>query len=221
MSLARSMFNGSMPRLISVNVGTPRSFVLKGKTHTSSIWKFPVEGRVRVEGVNVQGDEQADHKVHGGADKAIYAYASEDYAWWSEELGTNVEAGTFGENLTTAGIDVNRSVIGERWRVGSAMLEVSQPRLPCFKLGFRMGDARFPRRFSDAGRWGTYLRIIQEGDVAAGDPIEVLERPDHDVTIDRVAQAYFRNKADASALLAAPQLPRGWKDWALKETGSG
>lgn len=210
-----------MPRLVSVNVGRPRSFVLKGKTHTSSIWKEPVDGPIPVRGVNIAGDEQADLKVHGGIDKAIYAYASEDYAWWTGELGTDVGPGTFGDNLTTAGIDVNQAVVGERWRVGSTVLEVSQPRLPCFKLGYRMGDPRFPRRFSDAGRWGAYLRIIEEGDLAAGDPIEVLERPDHGVTIDRVARAYYRNKADAAALLAAPQLPAGWKDWALKETRSG
>lgn len=208
------------PHLVSVNVGRPRAFVLKGKSYTSSIWKSPVSGRLGVRGFNIEGDEQADLKVHGGADKAVYAYSSEDYAWWSGLLGRALEPGTFGDNLTTAGLDLNRSVVGERWRIGATTLEVSQPRLPCFKLGVRMDDPGFPRRFSDAGRWGTYLRIVEEGDVAAGDRIEVLERPDHGVTIDRVARAYYGNRADVAELLTAPQLPVGWQDWARKETSS-
>jgi MOSC domain-containing protein YiiM len=205
-----------MANVVSVNVGRPRSFVLKGRSHNSSIWKEPITGRVRVRGVNVDGDEQADLKVHGGRDKAVYAYANEDYLWWSEQLGAEIGPGTFGDNITTQGIDVNGAVVGERWRIGTTTLEVAQPRLPCFKLGFRMDDPNFPHRFSQAARWGTYLRIVQEGEVGAGDEIEITERPDHGVTIDLIGKAYYLDKTLAAEILTAPQLPLGWRDWARK-----
>ena len=117
-------------RVVSVNVGTPREFDLNGKRYTSAIWKEPVEGRLAVRGVNIDGDDQADRKNHGGPDQAIYAYALEDYDWWSAELGRPIAPGTFGENLTLAGIDVNGALVGERWRVGNTVLEVAQPRTP-------------------------------------------------------------------------------------------
>lgn len=208
-------------RLVSVNVGTPRTFELKGKTHTSSIWKYPVAGRVGVRGVNVDGDDQADRKVHGGPDKAVYSYADEDYRWWSEQLGTDLGPGTFGDNLTTSGIDLNRSLVGERWRVGTTLLEVAQPRLPCFKLGVRMEDPGFPRKFSDAHRWGAYLRIVEDGEVEAGDEIEIVERPDHSVTVDLIASVYYGEHRRAGELLAAPQLPQGWRDWAQEILSRG
>src|SRR4051795_13683330 len=114
----------------------------------SSIGKTPVEGRVRVAGVNVEGDDQADRRVHGGPDKAIYAYASEDIAWWAAELGRELGPGAFGENLTTEGVDVSGAVVGERWRVGSVLLEFAQPRLPCFKLGLKFEDPKMLKRFA-------------------------------------------------------------------------
>jgi MOSC domain-containing protein YiiM len=203
-----------MARLISVNVGRPRTFELKDKTHSSSIWKSPVSGRVAVRGVNVDGDEQADLKVHGGPDKAVYSYAEEDYRWWSNQLGEKIGPGTFGDNLTTSGIDLNGALIGERWRVGTTVLEVAQPRLPCFKLGVRMEDPGFPRKFSDARRWGAYLRIIEDGEVGAGDTVEVFERPDHHVTVDLIASTYYGEHSRAREILAAPQLPNGWREWA-------
>jgi len=153
---------------------------------TTGIWKLPVSGPIRIQGVNLAGDEQADRSVHGGPDKAVYAYAQEDLSWWTAEIGQLVAPGTFGENLTTVGIDVTNAVVGERWAVGSAVLEVSQPRTPCYKLGIRMGDQRFPSRFAEAGRPGAYLRIVTEGDVAAGGDIRVLSRPDHGVTVGLV-----------------------------------
>lgn len=204
-------------KIVSVNVGRPRAFVLKGREYTSSIWKEPVEGRVAVRGVNVDGDDQADRKVHGGDDKAVYAYASEDYTWWSDELGRTLGPGTFGENLTTSGIDLRECLVGERWRVGTVGLEVSQPRMPCFKLGFKMDDPMFPNRFSRAERWGTYLRIIEDGDLGAGDEIEILSRPDHHVTVGLIGAVYYREKERAAELLAAPGLPPGWQRWAREE----
>src|SRR5680860_670691 len=187
-------------RVVSVNVGTVREFTLDGKRKTSAIWKEPVEGRVAAEGVNLAGDDQADRKNHGGPDQAIYAYALEDYEWWSGELGKDLAPGTFGENLTLAGVEVNDALVGERWRVGDTVLEVAQPRLPCYKLANRMGDRAFARRFKAAGRWGAYLRIVEEGTIGAGDPVAVLSRPDHRVTVNLIADVYHGDHARASEL---------------------
>jgi MOSC domain-containing protein YiiM len=202
------------PVVISVNVGQPRPFELNGRSYTSAIWKSPVEGRRRLTGINVAGDDQADLTVHGGHDKAVYAYAQEDYSWWEGRLGYVPEPGTFGENLTVLGIDVNKRLVGERWRVGTALLEVTQPRLPCFKLGVRMDDPTFPRRFSSAARWGSYLAIVEEGDVGAGDVIEVVDRPAHEVTVGLVAYVYYHDHTRAHELLDADSLPHGWRTWA-------
>jgi MOSC domain-containing protein YiiM len=182
---ARADAERALGRVVSVNVGRPRTVEWLGRQVTSAIWKSPVEGSVPVRGDNLDGDDQADRRVHGGPDKAVYAYAVEDYAWWRDELGDGVELGpaTFGENLTTEGVDPARAVIGERWRVGSAVLEVCQPRFPCAKLGMRMGDAAFVERFEQARRSGAYLRIVAAGEVRAGDPVTLLSRPDHDLRI--------------------------------------
>lgn len=147
-------------------------------------------GRVAVRGVNVDGDGQADHRVHGGVDKAVYAYAVEDYAWWSEQLGRTVEPATFGENLTTEGVDLNELTIGTRLRVGSVVLETAGPRMPCFKLGMRMGDAAFVDEFEQAARFGAYFRIVQEGEVGAGDEINVEPHPDRGPTVREIGTGY-------------------------------
>jgi MOSC domain-containing protein YiiM len=161
-------------RVVSVNVGLPRVVEWHGRQVETAIWKEPVDGRIPVRGVNVDGDGQADLRVHGGRDKAVYSYAIEDYEWWSEQLGRELEPGTFGENLTVSGIDLSEVGIGSRWRVGTAVLDITQPRFPCFKLGIRMGDAAFVKQFERAARFGAYFRIVEEGDVGAGDEIEVV-----------------------------------------------
>ena len=145
--------------VVSVNVGTPREVPWRGRTVRTAIWKQPVAGRVKVRGVNVDGDDQGDREVHGGVDKALYSYAAEDYEWWGNELGQELAPGTFGDNLTVRGIDVSGAEVGERWRVGGTLLEVSQPRTPCFKLGIRMGDAGFVERFAAARRFGKFLGV--------------------------------------------------------------
>ena len=203
-----------MGQLAVVCVGTPRAHEWLGRTVRTAIFKTPVPGRVTVEGVNLHGDGQADGRVHGGPDKAVYAYAAFDTAWWERQLGRDLGPGAFGENLHVAGMDVSEAVVGERWRVGSTLLEVCQPRIPCFKLGLRMGDARFPPRFAAAGRPGAYLRIVEDGDVGAGDLVTVEDRPDHDVTVALVAEAYNRDRALAPRLLEAPQLTGSWVTWA-------
>src|SRR3954453_5048766 len=176
-------------RLLSVNVGRPRTVPRGAGTARTAIWKAPVAGRVAVRGVNVAGDDQADRRVHGGPDKAVYAYAREHTAWWERELGAEIGPGAFGENLTVEGVDVSGALIGERWRLGTVELEVCPPRFPCFKLGLRFGDPQMLKRFTRAERPGAYLRIVREGEIGAGDEIEAGDRPDHGATIARVAPA--------------------------------
>ena len=200
--------------LLSVNVGGVRKFDFNGRPAASAIWKAPVTGRVAARGVNLEGDDQADRGAHGGPDKAVYAYAMEDGRWWEKELGRPLEHGEFGENLTTEGVNVNGALVGERWEVGSTILEVSEPRVPCWRLGVRMEDKRFPRRFTEAGRPGTYLRIVVEGELGAGDEIRVIERPDHDLTIGDVFRIYTVARDEAGRLLSVPQLSEAWRQWA-------
>ena len=209
-----------MASLVSVNVGVPRPVPYRGTQVMTAIYKAPVEGPVRLCGVNVAGDDQADRSVHGGVDKAVYSYASEDYEWWSAELGGDPLApGTFGENLTTSGIDLTGCLVGERWRVGDTLLEVSEPRFPCFKLGIRMGTQRFLKRFSAARRPGAYLRIVEEGELAAGEAIEVVSRPEHAVTIALFNEAYLGDRSLLAELLAAEALSNKWRKWIEERLG--
>jgi MOSC domain-containing protein YiiM len=203
--------------VVSVNVGAVADFRV-GRVRRSAIVKTPVSGSVAVRGVNVDGDDQADRDNHGGRDQAVYAYARESYAWWEGELGVGLPPGTFGENLTLEGIDVDGALIGERWSVGGSgglLLEVTAPRIPCSKLGKRMGDPRFVKRFAAARRPGAYLRIVREGSVAAGDVVEVVERPSHGVTIGVVNEAVLFDDALAPRLLEAPALASRAREWAL------
>jgi MOSC domain-containing protein YiiM len=206
-----------MAHVVSVNVGTPQPVGLRrGRTVKSAIAKAPVAGRVRVAGVNLAGDDQADRRVHGGPDKAVYAYATEDTAWWEAELGRELGPGAFGENLTVAGVDVSGAVIGERWRIGTVELEVCQPRLPCFKLGLRFGDPKMLTRFTRAERPGGYLRIHREGELGAGDAVEVGRRPEHGVTVALVARALTIDGTLLARAAAAPELPADLADWMLE-----
>jgi len=209
-------------RVESVNVGRPRAVPWHDRIVTSSIWKEPVTGTVAAAGVNLVGDDQADRRVHGGPTKAIYAYAVEDYHWWAGELGSPLVPGTFGENLTVAGIDLRAALVGERWLVGSITVRVTEPRIPCFKLGMRMGDAAFVDRFADAARPGTYLAIERAGDVSAGDPIQLLDRPGHQVTVGDVERAYHGHSDMVSVLADLEELSEGWRKWArhrIRHTG--
>jgi MOSC domain-containing protein YiiM len=171
----------------------------------SAIFKEPVEGRVRVEGVNLAGDDQADRTVHGGPEKAVYAYAREDIDWW-ENIHGDLPNGCFGENLTTLGIDVSGAIIGERWRVGTVVLEICQPRLPCSKLGIRFADLRMVKAFAKASRPGGYLRIIEEGELGVGDEVTILSRPDHGITLAMCSDAALKDPSLAPKVLQAPQL---------------
>jgi MOSC domain-containing protein YiiM len=207
--------------VLSVNVAEPREIEWLGRRATTSIWKEPVAGRVRVAELNIEGDRQADLRFHGGADKAVYAYAREDYDWWEGELGHALTDGTFGENLTLAGLDLKSAHVGERWTVGSAVLEVSGPRTPCWKLGARMDSAEFPVYFAAAGRPGAYLRVIAPGQLAAGDRVEVVQRPEHNLTVGDVAEIYHGDRARCEELLRAPEIGEEWRSWVRERLAGG
>ena len=198
-------------RVVSVNVGASREVEWRGRRVQTAIFKSPVSGRVALRGVNFAGDDQADRTVHGGPDKAVYAYAVEDYDFWRDQAGIDTPPGLFGENLTVEGIDLSASCTGDRWHVGSTLLEVAQPRLPCFKLGLRLGDPAFPKRFLAAARPGAYLRIVDEGDVGVGDEIRVLARASHGVTL-RAMSLLMLGRGDPSMLRAVPGLPAYWRE---------
>jgi MOSC domain-containing protein YiiM len=203
--------------ILSVNVGRPRQVPWHGRTVTTSIWKAPVSGRVLAEGVNLAGDDQADRRVHGGETKAVYAYAAEDYAWWAGELGERLSPGTFGDNLTLNGVDLRALVVGERWRAGTAVLRVSEPRFPCYKLGVRMGDAAFVDRFAAARRFGSYFSIERAGMVGAGDTLERLETPEDRFTIGEWIDAHEDNDPDGLDRLAGhPLASESWREHARR-----
>jgi MOSC domain-containing protein YiiM len=199
--------------VLSVNVAEMREVPRHGGMVKTGIWKRPVEGRVPVRGVNVAGDDQGDRSVHGGPDKAVYAYAREDTDWWERELGKELPHGVFGENLTLRGVDVTGALIGERWRIGSVLLEVAEPRFPCWKLGLRFGDPKMLKRFAAARRPGAYLRIAEEGELGGADEVVVVARPAHDLTIAAFAHAYLEDHSQLPRLLI-PEVSEAWRDWA-------
>ena len=203
----------SSARAHAVSVGRPRPVEAGRRTVSTAIWKTPVDGRVALRGVNLDGDDQADRSVHGGPDKAVYAYALEEIHAWEAELGRELGPAAFGENLTTEGIDVSGAVVGERWRIGTTLLEIVQPRVPCFKLALRMGDPGFVKRFAQASRPGAYLRIIEEGHLGAGDAIEIESQPEHGVTMRLIFDAILRDPRLIPQVLDAPGLLPSLREW--------
>jgi len=199
----------------TVAVGRPREVPgpRDGETTRTASWKAPVDGPVAVLSGNLAGDEQADRVHHGGPDKAVYAYGEEDLAWWRRELGA-LDDQVFGQNLTTAGQDLREAVVGERWRIGTAELQVAQPRTPCSKLGLRAGDRDMPRRFTAAVRPGAYLRVVTPGTLAAGDALHVVDRPAHGVTVAEVFAVVHHERDRAALLLDVPELPASYHAWA-------
>ena len=202
-------------KLLSVNVGLPRAVAWRGKTVRTSIFKAPVPGRVRVARLNAAGDQQSDLSVHGGPDKAVYAYPSEHYAYWRAELpGADLPWGAFGENFTTEGVLESAVHIGDRLRAGSAEFVVTQPRMPCFKLGIRFGRPDMVKRFQRSGRTGFYFAVVQEGEVTAGDALEWVARDEHGVTVAEVVGLYAAGAADQDLLHRVselPALPEAWR----------
>jgi MOSC domain-containing protein YiiM len=206
-------------KLVSVNAGLPKEVTWNGKTVTTSIWKEPASGPVRVATLNIAGDRQADLSVHGGADKAVYVYPSEHYDYWRRELrGMELPWGSFGENFTTKGLS-EECRIGDRLRIGSAEFAITQPRMPCYKLAIRFGRPDIVKRFLKSGRTGFYLAVTRKGEVEAGDPVEIVARAEDSLTIADIVRLYTADSENQEMLTRATRLaglPEGWRDYFRK-----
>jgi len=211
-----------MMHVNSVNLGQPQEIETPRGIIVTSIFKSPVEGRIPVRGTNLVGDRQSDLSVHGGPNKAIYAYAFEHYPYWTTTLTHDLTPGNFGENLTTEGFLETDVQIGDRYRIGTAVLKVTQPRMPCYKLNLRFDLATMVKLFWQSGFSGWYFGVVEEGDIAAGDAIELLERPADSVTIGEVVSAYkgeITDKALLDRVLASP-ISGSWKQEILERRNS-
>lgn len=206
-------------RVIALSVGGPREVEWRGRAVLTSIFKTPVQRRLRLTRLNFEGDEQSDLTVHGGVDKAVYAYPAEHYEYWRGKLpGMELSWGMFGENLTTEGL-VEEVRIGDRFRVGSAELVVTQPRMPCYKLGIRFGRPDILRMFLQSGRTGFYLSVAEEGEVGPGDAIELVARAEDGLSVADVVGLYAADEGNQELLLRAAgssALPESWKDYFRK-----
>jgi MOSC domain-containing protein YiiM len=206
-------------KIISVNVGMPHEVLWHGHTVTTGIFKEPVEGRVFLRKLDLDGDRQADLTVHGGEYKAVYCYPLEHYAYWKKELpGYDLTSGNFGENFTTEGLLEDAVHLGDRFSIGSAEVVVTQPRLPCYKLGIRFQSDAMVKRFLASKRSGFYLAVVREGEVGAGDDIKEVSRDPQHVTISEVIRLYRAKKctgADIETVRRALQVasfPESWKE---------
>ena len=202
-------------KVLSVNI---TATILEGEWIGSQaqtgIDKRPIFGAVRFENEQVHGDVIGDKNAHGGYDQAVYAYAREDADWWEQEIALTIDNGRFGENLTTQGVDVSEAVIGERWKIGSVILEVSQPRIPCRSFAGFWKRPTLIKEFMAAGRPGTYLRIIQEGTITAGDEIEIIHLPSHGITIADVYAAKNGERSKAEEISHVQELSSEYQEWA-------
>jgi len=204
-------------KLISVNVGLPREVIWKRRTVSTGIFKEPVRGRVKLRSLNLDGDGQADLTVHGGVEKAVYAYPFEHYAYWRSELpDIELTLGNFGENFTTTGLREEEVNIGDRFLVGNVKLMVTQLRMPCYKLGIRFGRADMVKRFLASRRTGFYFSVLQEGEVGVGDILELVSRDNNNITVADITQLYAREQTDPDLLRRDAQLkalPESWRDY--------
>ncbi len=204
-------------KLISVNVGLPREVTWNGGTVKTGIFKQPVQRSIRVRRLNLDGDKQADLSVHGGPDKAVYAYPVEHYAYWRRELpDRELTWGNFGENLTTEGLDESVVQIGDRFRIGTAEFVVTQPRLPCYKLGIRFARPDMVKRFLGSRRTGFYFAVAQEGRLSGGDQIELVAREPKSLTVAEITRLYAFQKDDREMLqraLRLEALPENWRSY--------
>lgn len=201
-------------RIVSVNVGAPRSVVWRGRVVTTGIFKYPVPGRIEVRTVNLQGDGQADLAVHGGPSKAVYAYPSEHYAYWRDALpGVALPWGMFGENLTTHALLEGDVGVGDRFQIGSAELVVTGPRVPCYKLGMKFGRDEIIKEFLASRRTGFYCAVSEEGEVGAGDAIRRISRDPHAVTVADITDLYAAKRADPELLYRAVQVGALDESW--------
>jgi MOSC domain-containing protein YiiM len=204
-------------KIVAINVGLPTEVVWRGQTVRTSIFKKPVAGRIRVDRLNLAGDQQSDLAVHGGADKAVYVYPAEHYAFWREELpGVDLPWGSFGENLTTEGLREDAVHIGDRLNAGSAAFVVTQPRMPCYKLSVRFGRLDMVKRFLQSGRTGCYLSVSREGELVAGDVITLAVAETSAVTVAEIVSLYAADASNQDLLRRATEaaaLPQAWRDY--------
>lgn len=209
-------------KLISVNVGLPREVAWNGKIVRTGIFKKPVSDRVMVRALNLDGDGQADLTVHGGLEKAVYVYPFEHYDYWRSELpDIELTLGNFGENFTTTGLIETELNIGDHFRIGALKLMVTQPRLPCYKLGIRFGRPDMVKRFLASRRMGFYFSVLQEGKVGAGDTLELVSRDENNITVTDITQLYTREQDNPELLYRAAQLealPKSWRDYFQKQS---
>ena len=202
-------------RIVAVSTGLVRPLPAGGGPSASAIDKRPVAGPVEVGPLGLAGDEHGDLENHGGVDQAVYAYAREDLDWWVEQLGLELPSGTFGENLTTAGLDVSGALLGETWQVGTAVVQVRSVRIPCGVFAGWMGEQYaaqrgWVKRFAAAGRPGAYLKVLTEGTAGPGDPVEVLRRPAQSVTVAEAMRAYYGDAGLLAVLLTVPGRAGKW-----------
>lgn len=204
-------------RLVSVNVGLSRTVEWKNRRVATGIFKEPVKGRIALHRLNLDGDQQADLTVHGGPDMAVYVYPAEHYDFWGQELGGgDLPWGMFGENFSTQGLREDSVNIGDHFRVGSAELQVTQPRMPCYKLGLKFGRDDMVKRFLTSRRTGFYLRVLQEGEVVAGDAVELVKRDENDVTVADITRLYVRDDITPELMQRAidlEPLPKSWRGY--------
>ncbi len=206
-----------MAKVLSVNVAAVvHEGAWTGSEGRTGIDKRPATSKVKFENDGVAGDVVVDRKHHGGYDKAVYAYAREDADWWESEIGRALSNGSFGENLTTTGIDVNAALIGERWQIGSVILEVSEPRIPCRVFAGFWDRPTLIKDFTDARKSGAYLRIIQEGEISADDEITVIKKPEHGVSIRDIFDAKAGERAKINQLRTVHELSDKYKEWLSK-----
>jgi MOSC domain-containing protein YiiM len=204
-------------KIISINVGDPQIVMHNGDPVSTGIFKAPVAGRVMLRMLNLDGDRQADLSVHGGASKAVYVYPSEHYDYWKKELPElALPWGMFGENFTSVELFESELNIGDKFRVGSAVVMVTEPRMPCYKLGIRFGRPDIVKRFLASERTGFYFAVLQEGEIGAGDPIELIESSEHSVRVSDITQLYTREKHNIGLLRRAIEveaLPESWRSY--------
>lgn len=207
----------SQMRVVSVNVGLPREVLWKRRSVLTGIFKEPVAGRVRVRRLNLDCDRQADLSVHGGPEKAIYVYPADYYPAWRKELpDMDIPWAMFGENLTVEGLRDDTVHIGDQFRIGSTLVAVTQPRMPCYKLGIRFGRDDILKRLLTSGRTGFYFAVLEEGDVATGDPITLVKRDELAIPVAEITRLYTSKKREIEALrrvVRLEALPEDWRDF--------
>jgi MOSC domain-containing protein YiiM len=211
-------------KVLSVNVGLPKEVTWKKRKVITGIFKEAVSGPIAVRRLNLGGDRQADLTVHGGPEKAVYAYSVEHYDFWREALpDVDFKWGHFGENLTVEGMDEKELNIGDKFQIGTAVMMVTQPRLPCYKLALKFGRDDIIKKFLDSGRTGFYFSVLTEGEIRAGDDITLISRDEHDVTVPDIVRLYLSKGDDQELMTRAAQLeplPASWRDYFREQLAS-